>query len=485
MRGCNRMAAARGAAVSLITIVISWSVAVVVPPPAMAAKKPNVVLVLTDDQPLDTLQKMPAVRHLARRGMEFRRAFVSNSLCCPSRATLLTGLSAGHTGVWTNGDGNTRWGGWPAFRHNARRMDGSPFAKGDNELRTLAVFLHKAGYRTGLFGKYLNNYRKGDGSTPPIPAGWSSWHSFIGTNAGYYNYFTSDQGVRHYHGTRARDYSTDVFGRQARRFLRSPDIQAGRQPFFLYYAPFAPHGRIQPAARFAGIRAPRGFETRAYNERRVRDKPAYVRNTSLIGAHIHRRMESAWDRLYGSLRSVDLWVRRFRRALPTRVLHRTIFIFTSDNGFQWGDHRLNFKAYPYERSIRVPLIFAGPRIVHGRTRAIAVNADLTPTILDMVGIRSRYGPFDGRSLKPVLTGTGHSRTKAVLLEHLTTHHAPSYCGLRTGKWKYIVYRNGFSELYNLRHDPFELTNVARRRPQIRHRMHTHAVHLCRPRPPDW
>ena len=126
---------------------------------ALAARPPNIVLILTDDQPMDTLQKMPNVRALAGRGMTFRRAVVSNSLCCPSRATLLTGLYAGHTGVWTNGDGSRRWGGWPAFRRNGINEGGGLFSgTGNNEGRTLALYLQQAGYRTGLFGKYMNHY---------------------------------------------------------------------------------------------------------------------------------------------------------------------------------------------------------------------------------------------------------------------------------------------------------------------------------------
>jgi len=469
----------------LVICLVGAAIVALVPFPAFAATKPNFVFVLTDDQAFNTLQKMPNVRRLANRGMEFRRAFVTNSLCCPSRATILTGMSSGHTGVWTNGDEGIRWGGWPAFRRNARKHDGSLFGNGNNEARTIAFYLHNAGYRTGLFGKYLNHYEMRDGSTPPIPQGWSSWHSFIGSNGSYYDYRTSDQGKRHHFGSRPRDYSTNVFGREAGRFLHSPGIQDGTHPFFLYYAPYAPHGPVTPAPKFSDVRAPIRFESRAYNERHVADKPSYIRRTHLLDAHDHSRLGSAWDRSYGTLRSVDQWVGRFQRALPRRVRRHTVFIFTSDHGAEWGDHRLTYKEYPYERSIRVPLIFAGPGIIHRSTAAIAGNADLAPTILGIARLNGVGGPFDGRSLKPVLTGTAGSVRKAVLLEHLTTKYAPSYCGLRTGKWKFVVYRDGFKELYNMQRDQYELTNVAHRRPEIRRRMHRHTMHLCLPRPPDW
>jgi N-acetylglucosamine-6-sulfatase len=473
---------------SLVVLVAVCVVVGALPPGgqrALAARRPNIVLILTDDQPMDTLQKMPNVRALAGRGLTFRRAVVSNSLCCPSRATLLTGLYAGHTGVWTNGDGSRRWGGWPAFRRNGINESGGLFSgTGNNEGRTLALYLQQAGYRTGLFGKYMNHYEVADGA-PPVPPGWSTWHSFVGGNGHYYGYRTSDDGVLHHHRTGRRDYSTNVFGRKARAFLRLPHIQDGTQPFFLYYTPYAPHGAVTPARRDEGVRAPTSFETRAYNERDVRDKPPYVRRTRLLTSHDHDRMTHAWDRVYGALRSVDRWVGRFRRALPDAVRRRTVFIFTSDNGQEWGNHRLDFKTYPYERSIRVPLIVAGPGIRHGASGSIVVNADLMPTILDLTGEGGVGGPYDGRSLVPILRGTGKLTRNGVLLEHLTMHEAPSYCGLRTPDWMYAVYRGGFQELYNLVHDPYQLHNVARRRPAIRRALHDRTMQLCRPRPPDW
>jgi N-acetylglucosamine-6-sulfatase len=459
-----------------------------VPPvgrPALAARPPNVVLILTDDQSIDTLQKMPNVLALARHGMTFRHAIVSNSLCCPSRATLLTGLYAGHTGVWTNGDGSRRWGGWPAFRSNGVNDNGTLVnGTGNNEARTLALYLQRAGYRTGLFGKYLNHYEVAQGA-PPIPQGWSTWHSFVGGNGNYYGYRTSDDGVLHHHGARPRDYSTNLFGRKARAFLRSPRIQAGTRPFFLYYAPFAPHGAPTPLPRDDGVRAPTSFATRAYNERDVRDKPAYVCRTRMLTAHDHERMSHAWDRVYGTLRGVDRWIGRFRRTLPADVRRRTVFIFTSDNGQEWGDHRLTFKTYPYERSIRVPLVVEGPGVDHGSTGTVVVNADLMPTILDLAGLRGVGGPYDGRSLAPILRGSGGLTRNGVLLEHLTMSQAPSYCGLRTPGWTYAIYRGGFQELYDLARDPYQLHNVARRRPAVRRALHDRTMRLCHPRPPDW
>ncbi len=469
------------AAVCALSLAVAFG-----PGSASASPRRNVILIVTDDQPIGTLQQMGNVRALAQRGTLFRQAVVSNSLCCPSRATILTGLFSGHTGVWTNGDGGLRVGGWPAFRKHGINDDGTPFGgDGNNERRTLAYYLRHAGYRTGLFGKYLNHYEMSGGGMPPVPPGWSSWHSFVGANGTYYGYRSSDGGVPHWHGTAPSAYSTNVFGRKAVTFLRSHAIQSGSVPFFLYYAPFAPHGPITPAPGDGDVRAPVGFESRAYNEGDVSDKPAYVRAAPRISASTHASLDAAWDRMFGTLRSVDRWVGRFAEALPPLVRQRTIFIFMSDNGFEWGDHRLNYKVYPYERSIRIPLIFAGPGIRHATSPALASNADITPTVLDLVGLRGVGGPFDGRSLRPVLSGNRESVHREILLEHLQMPIAPSYCGVRTWRWTYVLYASGFQELYDLKRDPAELRNIAPNKPHIRKRLRVRTLAACDPLPPGW
>lgn len=276
-----------------------------------------------------------------------------------------------------------------------------------------------------------------------------------------------------------------MFGRHAQRFLRSPHIQDGTQPFFLYFTPFAPHGNMTPSPADADVRAPEPFESPAFNERDVSDKPPYVREQRRIGTAAHDKLRAKWDRVYGTLRCVDRWIGRFERQLPDPVRARTVFIFTSDNGLEWGDHRLTFKEYPYERSIHVPMIFAGPGIVAGTSDALVQNADLTPTILDLAGLAGTGGPFDGSSLVPLLTGTGPPPHTEILLEHLTTDYAPSYCGLRTARWTYVRYRDGFEELYNLARDPDELHNVAPGHPRQRRQLARRTTAACVPVPPDW
>jgi len=197
-----------------------------------------------------------------------------------------------------------------------------------------------------------------------------------------------------------------------------------------------------------------------------------------------QRLTELWNSVYGILKDVDRWVGRFQRALPQSVLDNTVVIFMSDNGTEWGDHGLTYKGYPYERSISVPLIFAGPRVVHGVNRALASNLDIAPTIGGLTGV-PLPGPVDGTSLVPALTGRGPIPTKGVLLEHLSMWFAPSYCGLRTHRWKYVVYRNGNEELYDLRRDPYELRNLAGTRPLIRKNLRSRTFAACDPLPPDW
>jgi arylsulfatase A-like enzyme len=446
---------------------------------------PNVIVVVTDDQTAGTLQLMPNVRALAGRGMSFRHAFVSNPLCCPSRASIMTGLTSGHTGVWTNGDHDRRWGGWSSFRHNGLDGEGAAFAgTGDNAGRTIALALERAGYRTGLFGKYLNQYRLPSGEAPPLPVGWTDWFSFVGKNGAYYDYTMSDgEEVRRY-GSAPRDYSTDVIGRAARTFLRSPDIQDGTSPFFLFLTPFAPHGSMVVGPQDVHVRAPVPFESPAFNEADVSDKPPFVRHTRPISPARHERFTSAWDRAYGTLRDVDRWVGRLQRALPATVRERTIIVFTSDNGFAWGDHRLTFKGYPYERTIAVPLIIAGPGVRHGTNDSIVSNIDIAPTLYALTGV-APLGPMDGASLAPALRRRVRIRTGGVLLEHLSMRLAPSYCGLRTARWKYVTYRGGQEELYDLRHDPYELTNIVHERPLVREELRARTFAACDPLPPDW
>ena len=182
---------------------------------------PNVLMVVTDDQAAGTVKRMPYLRD-AEGWTRFDSFYVNNPLCCPSRATMLTGLYSHHTGVETNDD--------------APRFDDSS---------TLATWLDAAGYETGLFGKYLNDYPWGRGSDY-VPQGWDRWAAFKG-DPGYYDYTLIGSRGRERFGRAAADYSTDVLANRTADFI----ADAG-EPFFAYYAPYAPHSPRTAAPRHRG-----------------------------------------------------------------------------------------------------------------------------------------------------------------------------------------------------------------------------------------
>ena len=144
----------------------------------------------------------------------------------------------------------------------------------------------------------------------------------------------------------------------------------------------------------------------------------------------------------------------------------TYFIFLSDNGNTWGDHRWTFKEVPYGRSVRVPFVVAGPDVIAGAVDTVVGNVDIAATVLDLADLSSM--PTDGVSLVPLLTRTGGIDRAGILLEHEdfnTGHHVPTYCGIQTEDWMFTRYATGEEELYDLRRDPQELRNVAEVRPK--------------------
>lgn len=427
-----------------------------VPRPGNAAvgNRPNFVFILTDDQPLGTLGGMKNVLRIQERAAVFNNAFISNPLCCPSRSTILTGLYSHHTGVYTNADARDfDQGGYPAFESHG------------NLNRTFPLALQESGYRTALFGKYLNWY---DGSAQ---VGWTRFHSFVGKNARYFDYdWIMDSQIVH-RGTSPADYSTDVAGREAIRYFL--DLQDGSRPFFLFYAPYAPHGPTTPSTTYSGVSAPNTFETQAYNELDVSDKPKYVRETPLLNNVRKSAMAARWNDQYRTLQSVDYWVGKFRDVLASRgLLSNTYFIFMSDNGLEWGDHRLTFKAVPYDRSTHVPMFIAGPGISRHGVSTVVSNVDVSSTILDLAGLEPMKS--DGLSLVPLLYQTGFPGREGVLFEHkdwvTLSGWIPSYCGYRTERWAFVRYREQGEELYDLLADPDQLRNIARARPLLAREM---------------
>jgi N-acetylglucosamine-6-sulfatase len=402
-----------------------------------ADRPPDIVLIVTDDQRWDTLWAMPTVtERLAAPGVGFSNAFVVNPLCCPSRASILTG-NYSHT-------------------HLVYRQD-PPFGRFDwfDDSSTLATWLHDAGYRTGLFGKYIDGGQHA-AVTGYVPPGWDRWVAFV--HAEMYDYaLTVDGTVRRY-GSSPDEHSTEVLAAEAVAFLRDTD-----GPLFMVYAPAVPHAPAVPSPgdeeAFAALAPARPD---SFDEPDVDDKPAWVRALPRLSGEEEQAIDAFRREQYRSLLGVDRAVGEIVDALAASGrLENALIVYTSDNGILHGEHRWRKKEAPYEEAIRVPLVLRWDEAAWSpRTEAaLALNIDLAPTIADAAGVATPA--TDGQSLVPVLEDPGSAWRREFLIEHLEgTNPVTTYCAVRSARWKYVRYATGEEELYDLEADPFELENVA-------------------------
>ncbi|MGH3343391.1 MAG: sulfatase family protein [Carbonactinosporaceae bacterium] len=431
------------------------------------APQHNIVVVVADDLDVAALARLPVLRHqLADRGTTFTRFFTADSLCCPSRASILRGQYVHNHGVLNNLGPH---GGYQAF-----------LAAG-HERSTVATWLNDAGYRTALAGKYMNAYPL---VTAPrhVPPGWDEWYAGLGHQPyGQFDYRMLENGREISYGHRARDYGVDVLSRKATAFVRS---SAERDhPFFLYLAPYVPHLPATPAPRyrdaFRGVHAPR---TPSFG-RPVTDAPRWQRALPRLTPDQTAIIDRIYRKRLASMLAVQDMVSRLIATLRrTGQLDETYLMFTSDNGYHLGQHRLPAgKRMPYEEDIQAPLIVRGPGVAAGRkVRALATNVDLGPTLAELAG--AQPPPFvDGRSLVPLIQGERPDQwRRAVLFEHFdgqrilpadpdgdrickTTNgciQPPRFTGMRTDRYTYVEYATGARELYDLRRDPHQLHNLA-------------------------
>jgi N-acetylglucosamine-6-sulfatase len=393
---------------------------------------PNIIVIVTDDQRWDTLAYMPHLQsQLVAQGVTFANAFAPTSLCCPARASILSGQYAHTHGV----------------------LDNAGAINFFDDSATLATWLHDASYRTALLGKYLNGY-----TTTYIPPGWDEWRAFTQREESYYyDYTLNENGVSVHYGTQPADYSTDVLAAKATAFIHA---SAGT-PFFLYLAPAAPHAPFTPAPRHAGAFADVApWRPPSYNEADVSDKPAWLQTQWPLGdekvdnQHIGQ-LETALavdDALAGILQALD----------DTGQRSNTVIIFLSDQGVAWGEHRWDSKRCPYEECIRMPLVMLYPGVTTPAIirSEIVLNIDLAPTILELAGV-SIPPSIEGNSLLPLLNNTAVNWRSDFLLEQWQGgSQVTSYTGMRNAAWKYVEYETGETELYDLAADPYELVNVA-------------------------
>jgi N-acetylglucosamine-6-sulfatase len=391
----------------------------------------------------DDLKFMPKTQALlGAKGMRFKSAFVSNALCCPSRATIMRGQYSHNTGVWINN--NSTGGGWKGYKSHG------------NEKDNVATRLRGAGYRTGLFGKYLNGYEK----TTSIPPGWVDWFARLQKPNNYFDYRVNDNGTIKHFGSDPSDYSTDVLKKQTEQFINAS--VARRKPFFAYVAVDAPHKPFTPAPRdnhtFDGMKAPR---PPSFNEKDVSDKPPWISRSPKLSRGQIAEIDANHEKRAESLQAVDDLVTGVVDKLGRAgALNNTYVFFTSDNGWENGEHRLtNRKRLPYEESIRAPLLVRGPGVAAGSsTKKLTLNTDFLPTFTDLAGIKTP-SYVDGRSLRPVLKGSAVNWRTAILLESRSSTDSMNYRGIRTSEGsKYVEYKGGIRELYNLKKDPYELHN---------------------------
>ena len=460
----------------------------------LVVTKPNVVIVLADDLDVHSLTRMmglglmPKLKsNVVDPGTQFRNSFVTTSWCCPSRATLLTGLYSHNHRVLTN---SRPLGG-------VHRFDDSS---------TLATWLQRSGYRTGLVGKYFNNYGSdNDASTPVddpryVPPGWTDWQGLEdkavdGRRAfQMYNYTINDNGTLVRHGTASADYQTDVFARRARQFVEDAESANDAQPFFLLVAPTAPHleqpspitsgcvdtawaNSIRPAPRHIGtlpgtVQLPRPAN---FNESDLRDKPSWFQRTpALTTLDVDCLKRQYRDRLM-SLRAIDDMVGTLVATLQRLdEWSRTVFIFTSDNGWFYGQHRLTDKVLGYEESIRVPLYIRAPGFPPQATARAALNNDLASTVAEFAGIAPGLA-VDGRSLLPLMRDPLETKwRKRFLVEYLgtvQTDRVPPrvpFSAVRTTNLSrttppdqiYVSWKDGLGseEFYDLKTDPLQLSS---------------------------
>lgn len=404
---------------------------------APSSLRPNIILVLTDDQRWDTIGYMPrTLERLHGQGLSFRNAFATTPACSPSRASIYSGQIARHHGVRANGNE-------PEF--DARE--------------SIATALSDVGYVNGFFGKYLNRAERLGLAAPP---GWKEWQVFLRPSGG--SYFGSrlnvNGAVRELDGD---EYSTDVMGARVVDFIEDH----ANEPFFVVYAPYAPHSPSEPAPRHAGV-----FETLpphrppSWREPDLGLKPTWVRFFSRIAnAEGAASRDALRLRELETLLAVDESVGKITDALERSGLtDQTVVVFASDHGIHWGEHWTGTKFTAYEESIRMPLVLRYPsRIPLPRAiDPLVANIDLAPTFAAFGG--ASFPNVDGMSLVPLIEfSSDEAWREEIAIESpggLIT--APSRA-LRTERWKYIEVgsEQGVNrELYDLESDPYELSNLA-------------------------
>ncbi|KAI8944841.1 arylsulfatase-like protein [Xylaria longipes] len=449
--------------------------------------RPNIVFILTDDQDLhmQSLDYMPFVQeHLINHGTSFRKHFCTTALCCPSRVSLWTGKAAHNTNVT---DVTPPYGGYPKF-----------VSQGLND-KYLPVWLQNAGYNTYYTGKLFNAHAV-DNYDSPFAAGWTG-SDFLLDPFTYWYMNSTYQRNRDSPVSYEGQHSVDVLAKKAIELL--DEAYDARKPFFLGLAPVAPHSDIQspsfkhgnhsnltevnfsppvPAKRHAHLfRDTKVPRTPNFNP----DKPSgasWVRTLRKQDPEVIEYNDHFYVQRLRTLQSVDELVDNLvRRLEDLGILDNTYLLYSTDNGYHIGQHRLHpSKQCSFEEDINIPLIIRGPGVPKGfATDIVTTHTDLAPTILQIAGAPLR-DDFDGLAIP--LTRAGLDQARDERHEHVTVEHwgfgsneglvldwyprlrwNNTYKAMRViGKsynLHYQVWCNNEHELHDLTTDPGQMVNL--------------------------
>ena len=410
------------------------------------AENPSVIVVLADDVDGSVFETSTLDSAWLPEGTSFTNALATTSLCCPSRASILRGQYSHNTGLVNNG--NDEPGGGAKF-----------FRKSGLEDETLATILQGNGYETWFGGKYLNGYEDAGGWEGYVPPGWDHWQAYLSPEMAFQDGVVNDM----------EGHRTDWLSGRASEFIE--EQRNSSEPFFMQVSPWDTHSPLVSPERhrdaYARARAPR---PPSFNEADVSDKPTWVREKDplskwgFVQSNRHHRA-----RLRGALTLEDLSRDLVAALSRAGRLDDTYLIFTSDNGYHMGLHRIRgAKWTPYTEAHEVPFVVRGPGVSRGESSdALVANTDLAPTVLDLAGL-SPPGWMDGRSFVPFLDGTPPDTWRSSLLIEGARHDRqkrPAYAGVRRENDVYVRYANGEKEYYDLVKDPYQLENRPEAAPQ--------------------
>lgn len=481
--------------------------------------RPNIILVVADDQRADSIACMPKLQKTFEKGVTFTNSFVSTPLCCPGRTSLLTGRYAHAHGVQTNGD---------AEEGDTRATPGArDFNQNGNDELTFARWLKAAGYTTGFYGKYLNGYEDllvDATDANDVPPYWDVWHAYSVTTffqfqlverdaptekaervcyvskTGPGNLDACKQGAKRTVDDGKENYATDVIAEKAATFVKRAAEAAAKdgKPFFLYFAPKAPHAPFQSPARYQPDANKTVFTDTAmarlgncslfeWNDRPasylMKDTtamPLWVKNQ--VGKRNASTLDDNRKRQLVSVLANEDAIETILAALDASGQRdNTIIVYTADNGYSWGEHHWDRKNCAFDHCSRVPLLAYDPRHPRGGASdgAMVLNVDLAPTFAELAGATIPPGPkVHGKSLAGLVTGaasSGPPLRERVLTECWDQPDGPDiHAAIRSGQWKYVEhYRDSKMttlrvrpsgekerELYDLVKDPAETKNLA-------------------------